>query len=85
VNIPLKTWCLVGTAREAAAKLCGIAAEGQPGGAVAQLLPELAAVFLAPAAAADGKARKPARFEDRDGATAAAGYVLAQTMTGVSE
>jgi hypothetical protein len=39
-------------------------------------------VFLAPAPAAGGRAQKAARFEDRDGATAASGYVLAQAATG---
>lgn len=39
-------------------------------------------MFLAPPPAADGRGQKAARFEDRDGATAAAGYVLAQAATG---
>lgn len=84
-NAPLS---ILFAAREAAAKLCGIAAAGQPGPAIAQLLSELAAVFLDPAAtAASGGSGakshgKAARFEDRDGATAAAGYILAQTLTG---
>ncbi len=69
-------------AREAAAKLCGIAVAGQPGPAVASLLAELAAAFAPPAGGKDG-AKRVGKFEERDGATAAAGYVLAQVMTGV--
>ena len=39
-------------------------------------------MFLVPPHTADGRGQKAARFEDRDGATAAAGYVLAQAATG---
>ncbi len=78
-------------ARETAAKLCGLAAAGLSGADAATLLEQLAAVFLAGgsgAATADNSAaaaaRAAARYEERDGMTAACGYVLAQAMTGAS-
>lgn len=90
--------CRPCAAREAAAKLCGLAAAGQSGADASALLQQLAAVFTAaggtgasrpgasggapPENSSAAAGRAAARYEERDGATAACGYVLAQTMTG---
>ena len=90
-------------AREAAAKLCGVAAAGIGAPQAAALLADLTALVTPPppegpkgpktvatkpggggGGGENGVVQKMsrARFEERDGATAAAGYVLAQAMTG---
>ena len=67
-------------ARDAAAKLIGLTSGDLSSEAVANLLLELISSF--PGQTRSQKGLVPVRFEEQDGSIAAAGYTLAQCLSG---